>query len=122
MKYAVIENIPINPKELYEYALSKSYNYWIDEKGTVKNPDIWRRHDSDLSFEEAFNIIQDNSPHWVISFRNNSYLSTKEKDFWEFGGCNISSGLYGEVFIWIQVEVNIALDIFKKFKLEINNY
>lgn len=115
MKHAIINNIPSNPKELYDYALSKSYNYWIDEKGTRDNPKLWRREPSKLTYEEAFIIIQNNKPHWVISFRNNNYFG--DKDYWEFGGCNIENNDYGEVFIWIQVNIEEAENIFTKFNL-----
>ena len=117
MIHQVIKNIPKNPKEIYDYALSKSFHNWIDEKGTKENPDIWRRQPSSLSYEEAFKIVSENKPHYVISFRNSSYLSNNEKDFWEFGTCNIGSNNYGEVFIWICVDVDVAEEIFEKFKL-----
>lgn len=124
MKHAIVENIPDNPKDILDYAKSLCYDFWVDEKGTKKHPGIWQRQQSDLTYEEAFDIIQANKPHWVISFRNMSYFgeNEKEKDYWEFGGCNIASNDYGEVFIWINVEVDVALGIFEKFGLEINEY
>ena len=122
MKHGIITNIPKNPKEILDYAKSKSYNFWVDEKGTKKHPNDWQRMDSDLTYEEAFEIIQKNKPHWVFSFRNLSYLTKNEKDYWEFGGCNIGSNEYGSVFIWIQVDVIEAYKIFYKFNLEINWY
>ncbi len=122
MKHAIIINIPKNPKIIYDYALSKSYHFWVDEKGTKKNPGIWQRKLSELSYEEAFEIIQKNSPHWVISFRNISYISSYEKDYWEFAGCNIGSNDYGDVFIWIQVDVDVAEEIFNKFNLKKDDY
>lgn len=118
MKHVIIKNLPKNPKKLFDEALSKSYNSWIDEKGTKDNPGIWQRRPSKLTYEEAFEIIQINKPHWVVSFRQNSYFG--DKDYWEFGGCNIASNSYGEVFIWICVDVDVAEKIFKTFKLEIN--
>lgn len=121
MKHAIIKNVPKNPNKLFKEAISKSFNFWVDEKGTKDNPDVWRRNDSKLSYDEAFKIIQSNKPHWVISFRNVSYLS-RDEDYWEFGGCNIGHNEYGEVFIWIQVEVEIAKEIFKKYKLEVYEY
>ena len=120
MKHAIISNLPKNPKLLFDKALSKSYNSWVDEKGTEDNPGVWQRQPSKLTYEEAFPIIQANKPHWVVSFREDSYFG--DKDYWEFGGCNIGSNDYGEVFIWIQVEVNIAEEIFKDFNLEIKWY
>lgn len=121
MKHAIINNIPFNPKEIYDYALSKSYNSWVDEKSTKDNPGVAFRRPSKLTYEEAYQIIQSNKPHWVISFRNQSSLFNEE-DYWEFGGCNIANNDYGEVFIWIQVKVDIAEKIFEKFKLEIKWY
>jgi hypothetical protein len=122
MRHAIIENLPANPREIYDYAKSKCYHSWVDEKSTEKNPGVSTRCASDLTYEDAFDIIQRNKPHWVISLRNISYLSTSEKDYWEFGGCNIASNNYGEVFIWIQVDVDVAHEIFEKFGLVINEY
>ncbi len=119
MKHKNIDNIPNNPKEIMDYALSKSYHSCIDEKGTKDNPASWVRSASKRTYEEAYNIIQNNKPHWVISYRNNSNFS--DKDYWEFGGSNIRDGDYGEVFIWICVDVAIAEEIFKKFNLNVNH-
>lgn len=121
MKYANISNIPNNPKEILDYALSKSYENWIDEKGTNDNPGHWQRRPSKLTYEEAFEIIQKNKPHWVFSFRNRSYISSSLKDYWEFGGCNIRNGDYGTVFIWIKVNIKDAYELFDKFNLNIHN-
>lgn len=120
MKHANINNLPNNPKEIFDYALENSFNHWVDEKGTKDNPDVWRRNPSKLTYEEAFPIIQNNKPHWVIIFRNNSYFG--DEDYWEFGGCNIASNDYGEVFIWIQVKIETAIKIFDKFGLIIHEY
>ena len=120
-KHANIKNLPSNPKEIFDYALSKSFDFWVDEKGTAKHPSVWRRQPSDLNYEEAYNIIESNKPHWVVSFRNASYVS-REDDYWEFGGCNIGENAYGEVFIWIKVTIEEALKIFEKFNLEVNEY
>lgn len=122
MKHAIIKNIPKNPRILYDYALSKSYHFWVDEKGTLNNPGNCKRQPSKLTYEEAFDIIQKNKPHWVISFRNISVLSIREKEYWEFAGCNISSNDYGEVFIWILVDVDVAEEIFKEFNLIKDEY
>jgi hypothetical protein len=121
MIHANITNIPKNPRKIYDEALSVSFQHWIDEKGTISHPDVWRRHPSDLTYEEAFEIVQSSKPHWVISFRNVSYIS-KEEDYWEFGGCNIGENKYGEVFIWIKVTPDEAHKIFKKYKLNLNYY
>lgn len=119
-KHGIIKNVPKNPKKLYDYALSKSYDSWIDEKGTVDNPSVFQRKVSKLSYEEAFKLIQPYSPHWVISFRNDIMFG--DVDYWEFGGCNIARNGYGEVFIWIRVTVEEAEKIFEKFKLVIEWY
>ena len=121
MKHKIITNIPNNPKEIMDYALSKSYHSCIDEKGTKDNPASWVRSASKRTYEEAYNIIQNNKPHWVICFRNVSYLSPEE-DYWEFGGCNIGESNYGDVFIWIQVKVEDALKIIEKYKLTQKQY
>jgi hypothetical protein len=117
MKHSVITNIPQNPKEIMDEALKISFNNWIDEKGTKDNPGVWKREFSKLTYEEAYDIIQNNKPHWGICFRNMSYISSKEEDYWEFGGCNIGKNDYGEVFIWIKVKVEDALKIIKKYNL-----
>lgn len=121
MKHAVIKNLPKNVEKLFGEALLKSFNSWIDEKGTEDNPEIWRRMPSKLTYKEAFEIVKENKPHWTVSFRNMKYL-TGEQDYWEFGGCNIGSNDYGEVFIWIQVDAESAEEIFEKYKLEIEWY
>jgi hypothetical protein len=120
MRHANISNIPSNPKEIFDYAITKSFKTWVDEKGTEKHPRHTTRELSDLTYEEAYEIIQNNKPHWVISFRNNSYFG--DEDFWEFGGCNIANNSYGDVFIWIQVEESVGLEIINKFNLKINKY
>lgn len=114
--------MPANPKEIMDYALNKSFDFWVDEKGTNKHPSVWTREPSDLSYEEAYKIIQANKPHWVIIFRNESYLMKNGLDYWEFVGCNIGSNDYGEVFIWIKVTIEEAEKIFEIFNLEINEY
>lgn len=121
-KHANIKNLSSNPKEIFDYALSKSYDFWVDEKGTEDHPGVFQRRPSKLTYEEAFDIIQANKPHWVVSFRNISHISNKENDYWEFGGCNIGRNDYGEVFIWIIVEPEEAIKIFEKFNLEVNEY
>lgn len=124
-KHARIINLPKDNqqvKNLFDTALSKCYHSWVDEKGTNDHPGVFQRKLSKLSYEEAFNIIQNNKPHWTVSFRNISYLSKNEKDYWEFAGCNIADNDYGDVFIWIQVEVPISQEIFQQFNLQIEEY
>lgn len=119
MKYEIVKNIPYNPKEIYDYALSKSYDWIIDEKNTKDNPTFSRKI-SKLGYEDAFELILSNKPHWTISFRNNSEFG--DKDYFEFGGCNISSNSYGCVFIWILVDIDVAREIFQKFNLKTKKY
>jgi len=122
VKHAIIDNIPNNPKEILNLAKDKCFLFWVDEKGTKDNPSIFQRKLSKLLYEEAYNIINKNKPHWVISFRNQSYFNSELEDYWEFGGCNIANNDYGEVFIWIQVNLKNADEIFKKFNLNIIEY
>lgn len=123
MMYAKINNTPKdNIKEIFDCALLKSYNYHVDEFGTKDNPNIWTRKQSKLSYEEAFEIIKNNEPYSVISYRNESYLSNQLNDFWEFCISNNKHGEYGTLFIWISVNVKESLEIFEKFKLNINEY
>jgi hypothetical protein len=117
MKYSVITNIPKNPKEIMDEALEVSFDFWVDEKGTKDHPGVWRRERSKLNYEEAYNIIQNSKPHWVICFRNMSFISTVEEDYWDFGGCNIGENNYGDVYLWIKVKVEDALKIIKKYNL-----
>ena len=120
-KHANIKNLPSDPREIFDYAVSKSFDFWVDEKSTIDNPGYVQRRPSKLNYEEAYAIIQANRPHWVVSLRNASYVGI-EDDYWEFGGCNIKENSYGDVFIWIKVEISEALKIFEKFNLEINEY
>lgn len=122
MKHAIIQNIPKNPRAIYDAALAKAFDHWVDEKGTKDNPGHFQRKPSKLTYEEAFEIIQNNHPHWVISFRNESYISSKLKDYWEFGGGNIGSSEYGSVFIWIKLDIEDALKIFQEFDLIVKEY
>jgi hypothetical protein len=122
MKHASISNIPNNPKEILDYALTKCFDSWVDEKGTKDNPGIFQRKLSKLTHDEAFDIIQNNKPHWVFIFRNLSSISKSKKDYWDIGGCNIGSNNYGEVFIWIHVTVEDAELLFKKFNLNIKEH
>jgi hypothetical protein len=117
-----VPNIPNNVRDLFDYARQLGYITLIDEKGTKDNPGVWQRQPSKLSYEEAFHIIEKNKPHWVIYFRNESYLSDSEKDYWEFAGCSISQNDYGDVFIFIRVLPEIAEEIFKKFELKYEEY
>lgn len=121
-KNARIINLPPNPKEIWDEAISLGSEVWVDEKGTKDHPGVWIRQPSKLTFEEAFEIIQKAKPHWNCYFRNVSYTTTMEDDYWDFGGCNIASNDYGEVFIWIKVKPEIAEKIFKKFDLEVEWY
>lgn len=122
MDHRIISNIPKIKRELYDLAKSESYDFWIDEKGTVDNPGVWQRKSSKLSYEDAFTIIENNKPHWTISFRNESYFNENLQDYFEFSGCNLKSNEYGEVFIWIKVSVEKSLEIFKKYNLNLKSY
>jgi len=119
-KHGIITNIPKDPRKLFDYAKSKAWQVRVDEKGTENHPSVWQRQDSDRTYEQAFEIIETSHPHWTISFRNDSYFS--QEDYWEFSGCNIAEHKYGTVFIWINVDVDVALEIFKKYKLEVKEY
>ena len=115
--HGIIENIPTNFKPIIDKALKVAFESWVDEKGTEKHPNVWYRRKSNLTIDEAYNIIKDNKPHWGIHFRNEAYLINGGEDYWEFGGCNIREGNYGSVFIWIKVSVENAEKIFEEFNL-----
>jgi hypothetical protein len=122
MKHATVKNLPLDVKPILDDALRVSFNHWIDEKGTEDNPGVWFRRPSKLSYEEAYGVIKGAKPLWHIVFRNMKYLSEVEDDYWDFGGCNIGSNDYGEVFIWIQVSVEEAEKIFQTYNLEIEKF
>jgi hypothetical protein len=122
MKRATVKNLPLDIKPILDDALRVSFNHWIDEKGTKDNPGVWQRRPSKLSYEEAYDIINGAKPLWHIVFRNMKYLSEVEDDYWDFGGCNIGSNDYGDVFIWIQVSVEEAEKIFQMYNLEIERF
>ena len=118
-----ISNMPANPREILDAAISVCYDHWVDEKGTEDHPSVWQRQPSKLTYEEAFEIIQNAKPHWVTSYRDEGYITGNPEDsYWEFGGCNIASNNYGEVFIWIKVRPSEAEKIFKQFDLQIEWY
>jgi hypothetical protein len=114
--------LPKVPKELLLEAISLSTLWWIDEKGTADNPGLWQRRPSKLTFDEAYDIINNHKPHWLASFRNQSAIFDNHEDYWDIGGCNIGSNNYGEVFIWIQVPPKEAEELFKKWNMEIDWY
>jgi hypothetical protein len=56
-------------------------------------------------------------------YRNQEYLTGNPEDnYWEFGGCNIASNGYGDVFIWIQVKPKDAEELFNKYDLKVEWY
>jgi len=121
-KHGMIANLPADPREIFDFARTLAFHTRVDEKGTQKNPGIWMKQLSDLSYEEAFEIIQENHPSWSIHFRNISELVKGEEDYWDFGGCNLSSNSYGEVFLWIYLRVEDAEEVFRRFNLEKKYY
>jgi hypothetical protein len=114
--------LPKDPKDLLLEAISISIDWWIDEKGTIDNPGIFQRRPSKLTFDEAYELINNYKPHWLASFRNESYVVKGGEDYWDIGGCNIASNGYGEVFIWIKVLPNEAEELFKKWNMKIDWY
>lgn len=123
MKHAQISNIPDSPLEILLEAKNVSFNYHIDELWSKDNPDSWKRKPSKLSFEEAYELINPYNPHWGILYRDQEYITGgREKSYWEFGGCNLGTNGYGTVYMFIQVEVDKAEEIFKKHSLTINKY
>lgn len=108
MMSKVIINIPEDPYDIYEHALSESYDLIIDEFDTRNNPGMVREL-SDLNYKEAMEIISKNKPKFTISLRENH---------WEFSAINLNSGGYGYIFIWIKVDINTSLEIFEKYGLK----
>lgn len=114
--------LPQDPKYILLEAIDLSFDFWIDEKGTIDNPSVGQRRPSKLTFDEAYELINNHKPHWLASFRNLSYISNNIQDHWWIGGCNIGANGYGEVFIWIHVSIEDAESLFKKWNLEIEWY
>jgi hypothetical protein len=112
-----VKNLPQNPREIFDYARTLAFHVRVDEKGTQKNPGVLQRMPSSLTYEKAFELIQRNGPHWTVYFRNVSQLAENEKDYWEFGGCNLKSNDYGEVYLWIYLTVEDAEEVFQRFNL-----
>lgn len=97
--------------EFISYAKELSSSILIDEKGTVDNPGIWKRYTSKLKYKEALDIIQNNKPHWAITCNNSYYFS--------IGGCNISNtSQYGEIFIFININIEHYKELMMKFDLD----
>lgn len=122
MKHANIINLPKNRNEvaeIYSDALNVSSDIWIDEKNTIDNP-IFTRKPSKLNYKEAFDLIAKNKPHWVVSYRNDSYINAQLDDYWEFSGCSIQENDYGDVFIFIKVPIEKANAIFQKYNLQVS--
>lgn len=112
--------LPKNPLEILQEALKVSYHVQIDELGTEDNPSNLYRKSSKLTFEQAYEIINENTPHWLAIFRNESYFNVGLEDHWEFGGSNIATCDYGAVYVFIKVDLENAERIFKKFNLTAN--
>ena len=123
MIHARATNIPKDPKHIWLEAISMESQLSIDEKGTIDHPGVWIRKPSKLDFEEAFSIIQRSKPHWVMIFRNESYLTNDpNSDYWDFGGCNLGNNDYGEVFIFIKVDPKNAQILFEKYNIKIEYF
>jgi hypothetical protein len=123
MKHGRITNIPRDPKSILDDALKVSFDHWVDEKGTKSNPSVFRREKSNLTIQEAFDLIFPNRPHWVILYRDVEDITDGfEKNYWEFGGSNLGESNYGTVFIWIKVSPEEAQKIFDKYNLKIEWY
>lgn len=105
-------------KEILDCAKKNAIEIFIDEKHSEDNPSFARKK-SKLTYEEALDFIEKSKPHFTIYFRNNSYISTTEKDVWEFGVCNISENNYGCIFIFINLEEEEANKVFKKYNLKV---
>ena len=100
-----ITNLPKDIKPILDRAAKKAYDVHVDIKPAGKV----RREPSDLTYQEAWEIIKENSPHNTIYWR--SYW----EEYWEFGSCNIS----GEMgyYIYILVKDEEAHEIFNEFEL-----
>ena len=120
MIHIIIDNLPKDVKSIFNLAKEKSFEIRIEEKSSKNNPSYIKRASSTLFYQEAFEIINTSKPHWTVLFRNNSYFG--EKDFWEFSGCTIANNEYGEVFIFILVDLDQAEEIFNIFGLHKHRY
>ncbi len=112
--------MPKSPLKIFKDALAASYNNHIDELGTKENPSCMSRSSSNLTFNDAWNLIEPYKPHFVCMWREDSYFG--DYDHWEFGACNIAENGYGSVFIFINVKPEDAEKIFEKYKLKKEYY
>ena len=103
-------------KEILDYAKSLTTHFWVDEKGSKKHPDIQQRHTSELTIDEAYNLMKDTQCLWAAHFRD--MKGNMDDDYWDFGGTTIERIEYGELFIWIQLSKEEANKVIKKFNLK----
>jgi hypothetical protein len=108
-------------KQIFDRALEKSFNFHIDDKGTENNPSLTQRKRSLLTYEEAWELIKNAKPHNVCRFRDMTYITNgNEPDYYDFGSSSIGR-IHGQneatYFIFIQVYVEQAEQIFKEFNL-----
>lgn len=109
-----ITNIPKDYTDIFIEAYENSYSCQIDELFSQKYPNSVYRNRSDLSFNQAFDIIKNNSPHKTIILRN----VMDDDVYWEFGISSLSTDSeYGIVYIFINVKIDNAEKIFKKYNL-----
>lgn len=106
-------HIKDNQKEVFDYAIKKAFTHRVDELGTKNNPNFVQRKRSQLSYEEALDLILNADPHCTY------YLRTMEPDwpYYEFGVNNTNTKEFGSVFIWIECSIEEGLKIIEKFNL-----
>ena len=117
MIHKIINEIPKDKdilKEIYTLAISLSYNSKVNEK----NKNKFSRENSEISLFDALNICLENLSHWVIIYRDMSFIN--EESYWDFGVSTLN--LDSDIFIFTRLTDINAEFIIKKFKLKILNY
>lgn len=103
--------------KLFHDALLNCYDFNTDVLDCSKS---WSRQRSEKSFEEALNdcLCHYKKSHWTVIFRAKQFAF--EFEHWEFG----VSSMGGDTsdFIWISVRVELAEELFRKYKLSITEY
>lgn len=121
----MIFNIPKSISEDFmKECLSLSKHIRIDELDCVKS---WMRQPSQLTLEDATNLILKASESYFTFVLRNGYHSQfggADARYWEFclSGIKKTEDLnYVEIFIWIEIEEEAGLQLVEKYKLKKND-
>ena len=117
MKHGRITNVPKLKRSLsmvYTEAFMNCHLFRVDKKGSR-----FVRESTNVSFNEVLKIFLKNKHmHWTILYRDN--LIESDVAYWEFGGCTLMEK--EDLFVWINVRLDLAEKIFEKYGLTIDWY